>query len=424
MGLPDMPDAAPLSRREAHCFVASAQRRLGVLALAGCLWLLLAAIPAFADGGPHIMVVNSGASGLAADCAGCHRAHTAVAAKLLKAAEPTLCLSCHNGMGATTDVVDGLQYRPTGTSSFQQTNVLGALRGGGFSYALIGSGSAVRHRYGGNPEDFSGKVPVLAVKQTTTSAHMPVGASAQALVWGSGAVGSGYGATLTLECTSCHNPHGNGNYRILKPIPADTTSGTDTFLAPSSGIVIADATAATQVRNYTVIQTTTPLFWASSITANLAYTATSGDYWRRTVPWTGSSGWDKPDGMTTFYSKISTWCSLCHTRYYSSGNTDRPTDDPIFTYQHRSNQPECTQCHVAHGSNALMDATFSATLPEPNGSPAPTYSNVGPGNSASSGDSRLLKVDNRGTCNMCHDPTDTILSGTYSPSGAPIPGTP
>lgn len=82
-------------------------RRLALLIAGGAIWLVLAAIPVLADGGPHQLAVNNGTSGLSGDCAACHRAHTAKAADLLKVDQSTLCLSCHNGTGATTDVVDG-----------------------------------------------------------------------------------------------------------------------------------------------------------------------------------------------------------------------------------------------------------------------------------------------------------------------------
>ena len=60
-------------------------RRLMLLIAAASLWLFLAAVPALADGGPHVASVNSGVSSLTADsCAGCHRAHTAQGAMLLE----------------------------------------------------------------------------------------------------------------------------------------------------------------------------------------------------------------------------------------------------------------------------------------------------------------------------------------------------
>ena len=84
---------------------------VGLLAcapVAATIWLFLAALPVFADGGPHVSSTNNGSLGINADsCAGCHRAHTAQGPMLLKAAdEEALCLTCHGsaGVGATTDV--------------------------------------------------------------------------------------------------------------------------------------------------------------------------------------------------------------------------------------------------------------------------------------------------------------------------------
>ena len=80
-------------------------RRLALLVAGGALWLLAAAVPVLADGGPHISTINNGSGGLTADtCAGCHRAHTAQGAMLLKEEGTALCTSCHGsaGTGATT----------------------------------------------------------------------------------------------------------------------------------------------------------------------------------------------------------------------------------------------------------------------------------------------------------------------------------
>jgi predicted CXXCH cytochrome family protein len=131
---------------EAHVEVRTV-RRLALLLAGGALWILLAATPVFADGGPHTMNLNNGSQGLAGDCAACHRAHQSTATDLLKSSQPGLCLSCHNGLGATADVVDGVQYTPTGGSTYQQTTVLGALRGGGFSYALLNTAAPDRLSY-------------------------------------------------------------------------------------------------------------------------------------------------------------------------------------------------------------------------------------------------------------------------------------
>ena len=113
-------------------------RRLALMIACGALWLILAAVPALADGGPHVLTTNNGSLGLNADgCAGCHRAHTAQGPMLLTAEDATaLCKTCHGASvtGATTDVMTGIQYEITGRVGSTQ---LGALRNGGFDQARI-----------------------------------------------------------------------------------------------------------------------------------------------------------------------------------------------------------------------------------------------------------------------------------------------
>ena len=122
-------------------------RRWTILLAGAGVWLFLLAVPAFADGGPHIASVNNGTMGLTSDnCAGCHRAHTAQAEYLLKEEVPDLCLTCHGTgtLGATTDVEEGVQYAPATDGSRNTSTVLGALRAGGYLYAHIASASGAR----------------------------------------------------------------------------------------------------------------------------------------------------------------------------------------------------------------------------------------------------------------------------------------
>ncbi len=135
------------------------------------------------------------------------------------------------------------------------------------------------------------------------------------------------------------------------------------------------------------------------------YTPTAGDYFHRGVPWNTRTNNDAPNGLTSFNSEITAWCSACHTRYYSEDDGTNPTPNTIFKYQHNTQSNRaCTTCHVSHGSNAQMDGTYSSTYTYPDG--------------RVSANSRLLKIDNRGTCQACHDPT-----GTFGPSNSvgPVP---
>lgn len=637
-------------------------KRLALLFAGGALWLVFMAVPAFADGGPHSVPNNSGTGGpgLAGDCAGCHRAHTGQAADLLKSSMPGLCLSCHNGTGATANVVDGVQYVPVGNAGAHTSTILGALRGGGFSYALLDTAGADRLSYnsrggqvltfgtspapgagtmtltwapfgtfGGGALSFSATASATAVQgladtlfgvsstysgstslaymtglpaggsnvvvtksgtnftfaphnalrlatmplpsitangsgasATMTngisignSGHVGVLASGAAVtsthegagtVWGNGPQGQGNaGSTgVTLECTNCHNPHGNGQYRILNTLPGEDWSGlagVAQWTAPTNDVEVIDGPALTgsQVHNYTVLPTTNN----SGLAADVIGTYTDGDYWRYKYDPSGaanftnfyllkdpmSSGWNgqTPTNAAAIESvpnttlsaalaatgssassacvastsnmpthlpasepqplwlvkidteilsvsvattgtppaacssatswlkltraqygttaaahssgaavtvvgtgpaqdnadvplynnlgRMTAWCISCHTRYNgwaqngtSSLNAQTPID-AIYGFKHGTTSTGCEQCHVNHGTNAVMSGvTLGVTFP----------------GSATVEDSALLKVNNRGTCQLCHDPTGTVPAGTTvgTVPANPVPG--
>jgi predicted CXXCH cytochrome family protein len=411
---------------------------VGALAAAAVALALAGAPPAFADGGPHQLTLNNGTSGLNGDCAACHRAHTAQAADLLKEELPGLCLACHNGTSSTTDVVDGYQYVPDGSGN-PTTTVLGALRGGGFSYALIDSSHAARLISASGR--LLGKVSVLdvAASEKVTSTHPGTGT-----VWGNGPDGTaGVGAgPVTLDCTNCHNPHGNGQYRILDPLPGGGWTGAPGWSAPSNAVEVADVGSTGSTKNYTVL----PGAQAADVVA-AGYTADQGDYWRYRYPWNTNSGtkdpmqvgWNGTSPTNTAANAgvppsnatglLTAWCIGCHTRYsglvdangVSSSMVAQP--DATFTYRHLTMNYGCEQCHVSHGSNALMTAAASFDFTDPSGAVPGPVPGAGPAASPlTSGDSRLLKVDNRGTCQLCHDPTGTAPAGYVGP--VPTPGVP
>ncbi len=469
------------------------------------------AVPASADNGPH---VSTSGNSTVDRCAGCHRAHTAQGAYLLTgAAESAGCYTCHGGgvTGASTDVKNGVGYSLT--SPGNRGAAAGALRGGGFSYALIGSGSGVVKNGA-----IVSSIPAATTGAPTTSAHQ---VDATGIAWGGGATGDG--TSVALSCTSCHDPHGNGNYRILRPVAdggtaiatpsaavtsvtqtgavvsgtnttytyavvtsaantfkatnpvtfygttgggdvlvavnvasvtdsthftftarninvASATGGTVTFANPAAIVgVTGDGTNATyktanvhgllagqtitisginpagynvtkgvivsvpSTTTFTVANVTTTAFVSAGSIAGIpdalgtkVYTTTN--YWA--VDDHNYSGAYVASGTapTAFIANVSQWCSSCHTRLLSgSGSYKTDSGDPTFMFQHRSNNgkegsPNCIQCHVAHGSNASMagDGTtaYSSLVTNPDGS---------------AGGSFLLRADNRGTCNLCHN---------------------
>jgi hypothetical protein len=149
------------------------------------------------------------------------------------------------------------------------------LRSGGYVEAAIDSANPARVLVSNNlassddqwakvrvRTDLSGGVDPAPV----TSAHLNFadnGLSAPTVAWGNGPIGlgaNGPGPTVSMACASCHNPHGNGQYRILNPIP-DPEAITGTFTPAAASAVVTDSpadnpdAAESDTKNYTVIQT-------------------------------------------------------------------------------------------------------------------------------------------------------------------------
>ena len=312
------------------------------LALACAAALFAGSASAWADGGPHV----TGAGIVTDSCASCHRAHTAQAGELLAQPQTALCYTCHgaSATGANTDVEGGVGYPSAG-----RAGTAGALRGGGFQYALIDSANS-SGRQGGKSNP-GGVVPVRADPAAVTSTHS-VDSSDQT-AWGNGPISAtvDYGEVMPLRCGSCHDPHGSGSYRTLRATPRDSGAG-------SPGVTIPDA--ATKVY-------------------------TTDNYWQV-----------EDAGAPAFIANISAWCATCHTRYLSA-TSYTGSGDAVFTSRHRSDQAaqgsaSCIQCHVSHGSNASVSEASSSAVHNPAGRAGVP---AGPG-------SRLLRIDDRGVCQMCH----------------------
>ena len=339
-------------------------KRLLLLVAGSALAFFMGTAPAQADNGPHISLAVTGpttgvviAQAGAGKCAGCHRAHTAQASYLLVQEQPALCYTCHDGTAAGTNPKDGVNVW-TG----------GALRGGGFDNAMIGSHTATKDVVlsGTRLSGANQMIPVIAAQATTSKHDINVAGT----LWGNGAIGSGAGTAVTLECGSCHDPHGNGNYRILRPVPTD--SG-----ATAPGVKIPDAT--------NKVYTTTNYWLAGDPNSPIDPAGTA---------FTGTQS--TPTTTDGYIQNVAAWCTTCHTRYIApTGSYKTASGDPIFMYRHRSDAnykagaANCITCHVAHGSNAAMTGSAATQVKMPDGT--------------ASADSRLLRVDNRGTCLMCHN---------------------
>ncbi len=327
-------------------------RRLLLVSVVVVALALVLVGTASADNGPHVGSYTTTTDA----CGGCHRAHRGKAPKLLKeASQLQLCLSCHGAgtAGADTNVDDGVYMNRDSGGAYGVVDA--GLRGGGFTNAVM-------------DPDMDGSPASAAV----TSKHN-VGDSGLT-IWGNGDTGAGK-TGVTLECGSCHNPHGftdQDRYRILKPIPNDSDA--------TSGVDVPDESD----KKYTVE------YWRDGGHGGPTYL----DNYRDPM----ADKWMSADRDQRFAE----WCAQCHTRYLADNFTG--TGDPIFNYRHATHvtiSPEnanilvCQTCHVAHGTSATMGA-FSGAVEWPDDT-------AGGG----SGDARLLHVDNRGVCIQCHQEPGT-----------------
>jgi predicted CXXCH cytochrome family protein len=342
---------------------------------------------ASADGGPHIA---TGANATPDKCAGCHRIHTGQNEYLLKEAGTVedFCYSCHGNGGPGSDlaVQEGTYY---GSGS-------AGLRAGGFDTARIDTTDPNNAIPAPTPVGYAVSIGVLPAPATVNSRHTLETATT---LWGNGPVGTvGAGPAFTLECTTCHDPHGNGNYRILRTVP--TGSG-------GAGFAIPDTYGSTyDTANY----------------FNMNYGALPAKY----------AGTDPPPAGASILVDSSRWCAQCHTRYLARGGRTVPpaadasradSGDDIFTYRHTSAgwsvsvptpppgggpaatpsvsyvNRACITCHASHGSNSSMPGNvtegtdYSGTVEWPDG----TLTNPTDPERAS-----MLKMDNRGMCKKCH----------------------
>jgi len=274
-----------------------------------------------ADNGPHMGDFNPTTDA----CAGCHRAHRGQTDSLLvQASQTNLCYTCHaGGTGALTDVMNGVYLGGSG----------GGLRAGGFTSAIMDA-------------DLDG-TPTSGAVTSSHSVGMP------GTMWGNGTASVGQ-ANVTLQCGSCHNPHGFSAggadpanvYRILLPQPRKSNATGNVWVTEE------------------LIHSYTTSYQPGSNFRDDSYLDNRG---------------------------MSQWCSQCHTRYMAASTAD--SGDTNFKNRHAINETDrkCTDCHVAHGTSATMTPQLAGSVEWPDGTPG-----------GGGADSRLLTVNNRGVCFQCH----------------------
>jgi predicted CXXCH cytochrome family protein len=363
-------------------------RRLALVLTAGALWLFLFAIPAFADNGPHHKGQFN--TSLQGSCAGCHRAHSAQDPNLLKDVMPNLCYACH-GSGATgsnEDVVNGV---PTG-------GVAGvALRGGGFAYALIDTDNSMNTVWNGaTPKGDSNKyIGVQTAGAVGTNHHSVAGTPVN--MWGSGVLGTSttpgtntYTVTTDLTCGSCHDPHGNGQYRILKSKPDDAATtyavylndvaagDTPNYKTQNYGVGNVDGTKVPYQGSAGMPLSTvgeSPLNVAANSAANGPTGSVADGSAIQYVP-ASTAGAAVGYFKGTYVETVSRWCATCHTRYFgttgSAGNkawTVTGSGDETFKFLHATRS-------IVDPNTSFASVPVAGAVQNPIGAGAALYSQI------------------------------------------------
>lgn len=393
-------------------------RKLILIAI-GVMILSLAVVGvASANNGPH-----GGYDNMTSACAGCHRAHTAQNEFLLVAETVyDLCVVCHGstGGGANTNVVDGVFVGTRNTATNNQGTPGYRLNGGVFD-----TGATSRHDVDGLD-----------------------GGDGVGTAWGSiSADGLEGGVTGQLECTSCHDPHGSSNFRILKDYTVATSHSatnaqwlqtTNTF-DPRLGIFENNLvkTASTDVtmggtKGYTYVSEqivdvygiSDPFAYAPADQTNSKMIKTSyaaGMSWFCTACHTAygqtthSQDQYAGDPNRGPYGPANMGDGLMTTRYshktYDTSGTARatgtaghPAGNPLPFASGPSTNADwttstrgfftCLSCHFAHGSTQSMSGFANAA-------DFGEY-NTGTGGVMPTNDSANLFWPNRGTCASCH----------------------
>ncbi len=269
-------------------------------------------------------------------CSLCHKTHTGVGAHLLNQTTTlAVCQTCHWGSGTNSkyNVKDG------------ET----AIGGGGRAPDLAGP---LQHT--AYPGDQWGGL-------STTSAH----SFDQSPVIAPG----GYNAAQALTCTSCHDAHDTGNYRLIRSSisypngPNTTTTATVSF----SAYPVASNPTTGETANYISGSVTLCAACHSDFNApsGSGHTPASGTFvtdgmYRHSMgvapgSYTGPSGMPEPlttslplEGTNPAYNQNKIMCLTCHYAHgtvRSGTSISSVTGSPSTMLRRRDNMGVCEDCH-------------------------------------------------------------------------------
>lgn len=273
-------------------------------------------------------------------CAGCHRTHTATGPMLLvHNSTYDLCMTCHGNSGTGADANVIDGLWVAGRNPVDTTGAANTADGA----ALLGGGFT---NYRG---------------AAVTSSHDPTGTATQA--WGAGGtrgVSAALAGNRALSCGTCHDPHGSSNYRIIR----ESVNGNAVAVAQ------VDEGAAKDYDNE---------HWGAG-TSNLC-AACHGAY-HETAANVGSDATAQLFGGGYTHRVDMPFNFGSNVNPETTGVTENGTTYTLpLAESGTNNTVVCMTCHLPHGTSAQMIG-FAVTGP--------------------AGDSALLRLDNRGVCEVCH----------------------
>lgn len=396
----------------------------------GLLLVFALATAATADNGPH-----GGFTATTDACGGCHRAHSAAyGSNALLVMDPqALCLSCHDGSGAATNVEDGV-YNLAGSPYGSTEGTDGrSLFGGGFDNALMATA------WNGA---LTGGAP--AASRPTTSTH---NIGTDGAIWGSG-INNAPNGSMHLECTSCHTPHGRAgftnlttptqvcnltllaanpvteacsvsvsSYRLLRWRPV----GSDGFTAPATSVNWSGG--AFPVSTGTTTGWTVPDNFAANghewYTLNTTGAFAVGDYLpgnRSAATYTVRNP-AAPGTITNGPAAIGVayFCAQCHDRYFNNTRLRNHTDASAYCGHPLNGTTLVGTVTLAHQPDADGLAPYSHPVDPINCQPvvsATTGLITGWGDNTPRGDSTYMYAHSTGETRASMDGTVTAGTGT------------
>jgi len=271
------------------------------------------------------------------------------------------------------------------------------------------------------------------------------------ILWGAG--NSVAGQTMDLTCTNCHDPHGSSNYRLLKDSVNGNAVGGYTDAGDPNGMVFSTEigyddvyadngwlkheAGQAQVANYRPNYTS----GSSQIRSGIAGASLSAwcsgcheEYDEQSSAYdygayeSGFAGGALVGNETRHRHPVDITLQQGDTilqvkaqaTAVSPATLDRkiPLEVNPNVGNVRQYQVGCLTCHFAHGSGAEMNGWAAAHLESSTADPAilipvrDAVAGVDPdkadvvaiaGNTSIAGSSALLRTDNRGVCERCHD---------------------